>query len=163
LQGLSAAHRFPGPDGLTFEEGVIQSPSRLSTEQPSDTLNSQRPVSSHILVVDDERSILRLESVRLRRLGHDVTTCPRARAALQAFQSAPTGFDLLITDFQMPGMSGLELASALRDKGFERPILLMSGYRPGIPEADVRRAGIDEVLTKPVKTATLETTIGRFL
>jgi len=104
-----------------------------------------------------------LESVRLRRLGYDVTTFSQAQAALRTFRTAPADIDLLITDFRMPSMNGLELAEAFRDEGFEQPILLMSGYRPGITEAEARRSGIDAVLKKPVQTATLEAAVGRLL
>lgn len=120
-------------------------------------------MSPHILVVDDDPNVLELESVRLPRLGYDVTTCKSADAALKLMEGAPATFQLVLTDFKMPRMNGVEFAEALRDRGHAVPVALMSGYRSELTEADALRTGIADVLSKPVSTDELRAAIEELL
>jgi len=119
--------------------------------------------SPHILVVDDSPYVLEMEAVRLRRLGYNVTTCPGAGAALQVLQDDPAAFDLVLTDYRMPIIHGVEFARRLRDRGLRVPIVLMSGCLPGLSEPDSRQTGIDTVLRKPVSTEGLQAAIDKSL
>jgi CheY-like chemotaxis protein len=66
----------------------------------------------------------------LERLGYRCTGHTDARSALAAFREAPHAFAAVITDYAMPGMSGLELARALRAVRPDIPIALASGNAP---------------------------------
>lgn len=97
---------------------------------------------AHILLVDDHHAV-RSALVRYLRLhGHTVTDVDSARAALER---AHEPFDVLVTDLQMPGLDGAELARSLRARGVDGPIILMSGRHPDAEEAAVA----DFVLQKP--------------
>ena len=79
----------------------------------------------HILLVEDESAVLQFSTTVLARGGYQVTAVEDCETAWEAIQSA--SYDLLVTDNQMPGMSGLELASKLRSAQIGLPIIVASG------------------------------------
>lgn len=81
-----------------------------------------------ILVVDDNEMLCRLACDILRREGYHAVSASNAAQALEAFEQQE--FDLLVTDFRMPGMSGLDLARAIRHRIPQFPIIVMSAYEP---------------------------------
>jgi len=81
-----------------------------------------------ILVVDDNELLCRLACDILRMEGYHAVHATSAPEALQAFEKEE--FDLLVTSFRMPGMSGLELARAFRDKNPQFPVIVMTAYEP---------------------------------
>ena len=90
--------------------------------------SSPRPVGEGaVLIVDDDPPTLRLASRVLARLGHEVLVADSGEEALRIFASNPQPVDLLVTDVLMPGMSGRQLAEALRRLRPDLPILYMSG------------------------------------
>ena len=87
-------------------------------------------MEQHLLVVDDEDYMRSLLSLALAHRGFSVTTAVDATEALALFagdSETPAHFDLLLTDFNMPGVTGLELIETLRRNGERLPCLLMSG------------------------------------
>ncbi len=112
--------------------------------------------NEHILVVDDETSVLKSLNEILGKLGYTVTACHSAWKAFNILQSHPEAFDLILTDQTMPDMTGLELAR--KAKKMERkkiPVILLSGFSEKINEKELRRAGISKYLAKPVDSAKL--------
>ena len=103
----------------------------------------------HILYVDDEATLVFLMTELLELLGYHVTGCTEAAQALQAFQTRPHDFHAVITDLAMPGMSGLELASALLHIRPDVPIVLASGYISSQDRAAAQRLGIRHLILKP--------------
>ncbi len=81
-----------------------------------------------VLVVDDNELLCRLMCEILRMEGYRAVPATSARQALEAFEREE--FDVLVTDFRMPDMSGLELARAIRDRNPQFPIIVMSVYEP---------------------------------
>lgn len=81
-----------------------------------------------ILVVDDNELLCRLMCEILGREGYRAVAATSAREALEAFERE--AFDLLVTDFHMPGMDGVELAHAIRARNPQFPIIVMSVYEP---------------------------------
>ena len=81
-----------------------------------------------ILVVDDNEMLCRLSCDILRTEGYHAVPAVNATEALEAFERED--FDLVVTDFLMPGMSGLDLARTIRDKNPKFPIIVMSAYEP---------------------------------
>lgn len=82
----------------------------------------------NILVVDDNELLCRLACDILRMEGYRAVPATDAAQALEAFEKEE--FDLLVTDFHMPGMNGLELARAIRDKDPQFPVIVMTAYEP---------------------------------
>jgi len=81
-----------------------------------------------ILVVDDNDSLCGLTCDILRREGYRAVPATSAEEALRAFEKEE--FDLLVTDFRMPGMTGIELARAVRGQNPQCPVIVMSVYEP---------------------------------
>jgi CheY-like chemotaxis protein len=81
-----------------------------------------------ILVVDDNELLRRLTCDILREEGYRAVPASNAAEALRAFEEQE--FDLLVTDFQMPGMSGIELARAVRNRNPGFPVIVMTAFEP---------------------------------
>jgi PAS domain S-box-containing protein len=128
-------------------------PQQTRPDQPSAASSPGRP-AGRVLVVDDDAQITELESIRLARLGLEVTTCHSAVEALRAVDT-DRNVSLVLTDYAMPDMTGLMLARTLRERGFDRPIVLTSGFSAQVSDADLEAAGITTFLRKPVNGAAL--------
>jgi CheY-like chemotaxis protein len=81
-----------------------------------------------ILVVDDNEMLCRLSCDILRAEGYHALFATSVAEALKAFEKQE--FDLVVTDFLMPGMSGLDLAREIRGKDSKFPIIVMTAYGP---------------------------------
>ena len=79
-----------------------------------------------ILLVDDNRHGLLARKAILEELGYAMTVCSDPEAAIQVFSGGP--FDLVITDYKMPGMTGVELIVRLREISADTPAILVSGF-----------------------------------
>jgi CheY-like chemotaxis protein len=88
--------------------------------------NTTQSIHARILLVDDNANGLAARKMVLEELGHRIVTASSGVEALQQFGSHK--FDLVITDYKMPRMDGLELISRLRKQSPELPIVLISGY-----------------------------------
>jgi len=118
---------------------------------------------SVILVADDDDDIRDLVAYRLERDGHDVTTVANGLAALEHLASAQV--ELVILDVMMPGMSGIDVARAIRADGRLagiRIILLTARTQ----EADLEQgyaAGVDDYVAKPFSPRELSLRVGAVL
>jgi PAS domain S-box-containing protein len=102
-----------------------------------------------ILFVDDEELICEIGEMLLSTLGYRVETCAEPEKARVRFAADPSAYDLVITDLNMPGMTGIDLVKQLRALRREIPILLISGYS-GIWTLDkLREHGVAAMLPKP--------------
>jgi DNA-binding NtrC family response regulator len=100
------------------------------------------------LVVDDEEGIRETLSLYLEAMGYAVETAPEAGAGLEAIVR---GFDLVITDIRMPGMSGLDYLKALRAIEPDLLTVIISGY-PSLETIEEARAyGAVAYLRKPLR------------
>jgi PAS domain S-box-containing protein len=105
--------------------------------------------NEHILYLDDEEALVYLVVRFLERHGYRVDGYTRAAEALAAFRANPRTYDLVITDFNMPGMSGMEFAQQLLSIQPDALVALASGYvRPAEIE-QARTLGVREIILKP--------------
>lgn len=119
--------------------------------------------NEHILVVDDETTIVAMQQITLERLGYHVVAKTASRDALREFQSHPDQYDLVITDQTMPEMTGAELAKSLLQIKPGLPIILCTGYSSIISKEDTKKIGISTFVTKPVTTTELATMVRQAL
>jgi two-component system, OmpR family, alkaline phosphatase synthesis response regulator PhoP len=106
-------------------------------------------MSKRILVIDDEAHIVQVLLLKLRNAGYEVFTASDGEEGLdQALKVTP---DLIITDFQMPYMTGLELAQALqRHEGLKQtPVLMLTARGYALSSEDWASVNIRNVLSKP--------------
>ena len=108
--------------------------------------SSSLSVRRRILLVDDNTNGLAARKSVLQELGYSIVTCASGADALEQFTSREP-FDLVVTDYKMPRMDGLELISRLRKHTPSLPIVLISGYVDtlGLNEAST---GADVVIQK---------------
>lgn len=109
-----------------------------------------------ILVVDDEAMVC--ESVRLLLAydGHQVETASSGPEAIAKIESGT--YDVVFTDFSMPGMKGDELARKIKERDPGKPVILLTAFPPAIqPQA------VDLIITKPFYLATLREGLDRVL
>lgn len=109
----------------------------------------ERVGGKHILCVDDDESIVFLMRRLLGLQGYRVSGYTDPHEALAAVRAEPGQFDLAVTDYNMPGMSGLELARALREIRADLPVALASGYITEELRAEAPAAGVIELIYKP--------------
>ena len=70
--------------------------------------------TERILLIDDEQIVVEMETAILEQLGYDVTPETDSLRALEIFRSRPGEFDLIVTDYTMPKLTGTDLSSAIR-------------------------------------------------
>lgn len=103
-----------------------------------------------ILLADDELHILRAAEFKLRRHGFHVLTANDGEEAWQVLQNEPV--DLMITDFQMPRLNGLELIARMRDAPALKklPVFMLTAKGFELPHDELSQAlGIREIIDKP--------------
>ena len=112
-----------------------------------------------ILCADDEQVLLEMMTEFLHRMEHTVVTALDGQQALDAIMQEPDGFDLLISDERMPGVSGMELVERLREQGCGIPIILISGHNDAEMNRKALEYGVIDVLAKPFSLASLKTAL----
>lgn len=113
-------------------------------------------MSAHILLVDDDTSLLKLLSLRLTSSGYTVTC---AESGPQALQLLDDNIDLMLTDLRMEGMDGLELFNQVQKRRPELPVVIITAHG-SIPEAvKATQDGVFGFLTKPINREQLLETI----
>jgi len=117
----------------------------------------------HILIVDDEESIVVILKNMLARLGYRVTAETSSLKALDRFKSQPGKFDLVMSDVTMPEMAGDQLAKELKKIHKTISIILFTGYSEKIDMNCAEELGVDAILMKPVKKRDLALAIRRAL
>ena len=116
-----------------------------------------------ILLVDDEETMLRATHRVLERLGYRVTSCAGGGSAILAFLAEPAAFALVLTDLNMPGMSGIEVAAALRKTRTDLPVVLSSGFITEDLRLAAEAAGVAEIVRKPASMEDLSEAVFRTL
>ncbi len=110
----------------------------------------------HVLVVDDEEHIALMLQEGLAKLPNcEVTAATGGAQGLQLFAQRP--FDLLITDYKMPGMDGLTLANQIRQRYPRTRVILLSASADKVIEEQRSNMAIQHILDKPVKLADIRT------
>lgn len=113
-----------------------------------------------ILLVDDNSDVREITAILLGDLGYTVIEAESGQAVLAQLESG-TIADLLMVDFSMPGMSGLEMVTKARVKWPALKVLFVTGYAD-VPHMSNLLAG-EAVIKKPFSISDLETAINRAL
>jgi CheY-like chemotaxis protein/nitrogen-specific signal transduction histidine kinase len=122
-----------------------------------------RGQGERVLFIDDEPAIVALAIHGLEGLGYRVAAFTKAEEALTELAKQPQGFDLVVTDLSMPGMSGLDVVSRVRALRADVPVMLSTGYNKDLEPARARELGIREVLLKPYSIEVLAQAVRRAL
>lgn len=116
-----------------------------------------------VLVVDDNHEVRRMVTASIKTLGTeiDVLDVPSAEEAL--FISASLLLDLMVIDFRLPGMSGLEMVDRLRKRKPEAKIILVTGVEDEVTRQQISEAGVDAFFFKPIEITTFLDAVKRCL
>ena len=167
VHGIMGAHgagvsveSTPG-EGTTFQIylPVIEAPV-VCLPRPESDLSKK---SERVLLVDDEASLADLGARQLQKLGYHVQTETDSGRAVELFLREPRAFDVVVTDYAMPGTSGLELAACIKGRRPDIPILLTTGFGQNLSGQEVEVEGIDRVLEKPYRMRELARAIRELL
>jgi CheY-like chemotaxis protein len=165
-EGAVSVDSRPG-EGSTFHlyfpalEAAAERPP-LKLESPASAAGR----GQHVLYVDDDESLVYMVTRMLERQGYRVSGHTWAKEALEALRADPRQFDLVVTDYNMPGMSGLDLAREIRAIRADLPVALTSGYITDELRLRADEAGVRHLIYKPntveelceaVRTLTSET------
>jgi two-component system, response regulator FlrC len=114
-----------------------------------------------ILVVDDEPTVCRAIKMLLEHDGHKVQTADGGEAALALLEQGK--FDLIITDYRMQGMKGVELAVLIKERQPHLPIIMATAFADEFNIFGKPSAGVDFVISKPFSQKALREAILRVL
>jgi DNA-binding NtrC family response regulator len=113
--------------------------------------------SGKILVVDDDDSIRDVVSKMLCRLGYAVLSADSAESGLALFLK--NKFDLVITDFSMSGMDGINLAYYIKEKSPSTQVVLMTGDEKQVILSKIKGTAVAKALFKPFTLAEMDVTV----
>lgn len=117
--------------------------------------------TKRILVVDDEAKMRRLLELSLKGLGHEVVQAEDGEAALAAFDSAP--FDLVLTDLRMPRLDGMGLLRALRERGEDVPVIVLTAFATVESAIEAMKLGATDYMIRPLEMKDMELAVNRAL
>jgi len=120
-------------------------------------------IPSRVLIVEDDYHISRIIELRMTQLDVPYThaTALSAEEALDLWHQQ--GYDLLVTDHNLRGMSGLKLINALRAEGVQAPAILVSAYDTPQLQREAKAAGVAAYVPKPFIIDELLDVIRQFL
>jgi CheY-like chemotaxis protein len=116
-----------------------------------------------VLVVDDQASVGRFMVDQLETFGLEAMHCASPAEALGMLDGPEPPADVVIVDYTMPEMNGLEFIEGLRQRQPRLPALLYSGYLEQVPEDTLARLDLPPPLEKPINTLELFRALQRLL
>ena len=112
-----------------------------------------------ILVVDDDNALLILLSIMLSRLGYEVASADGGKTGLSIFLK--NEFDMVFSDYEMPGMKGDELASVIKARDTKQPVVLITAYAELLQSSGNPLTGVDWLISKPFLLENLRQAIAK--
>lgn len=127
----------------------MQNPPKLFRTESAQALNNKRhhPAQPRILLVEDDADIARLVQLHLQELNAEVIHTARGDEALHLAEQQ--SWDLLILDIRLPGVNGLDICRALRERSDYIPILMLTSKSSELDRVLGLELGADDYVTKP--------------
>lgn len=162
--GVVAAEPHPGGGAMLTAFLPVQATSGAPAVLPdrAPAAVGEQPVA-RVLFVDDEEALVRLAYRAMPYCGCEVTGFTDSSEAVAAFAATPEAFDAIVTDFSMPGLTGLELTERVRAIRPDVPVVLTSGYMAQGDHADAQRRGVSTIMPKPCSIDDLASEVLRLL
>ena len=161
--GAIMVHSDPG-QGCRFE---LYFPCAQTAALALSTSEKAEAVSEgdgrHVVIIDDDEAQLFLIKRMLERWGYRVSAYIEQREALDALRAGADRFDLVVTDYNMPGVSGIAVARAIRKVLPDLPLIVLSGYITDAIRKQAAEAGVNELISKPHEVEDLRDAVQRLL
>jgi PAS domain S-box-containing protein len=127
---------------------------RMAGEAEMDSETEAPPMrgSETILIVDDEPQLVDMWSRVFNRLGYKTLRATSPMDGLRIFSSSDAQIDLVVTDYAMPGMNGMDMAREIMKIRKGTPVILLTGYSSIVTQEEAKAVGIVEFAMKPVTT-----------
>lgn len=119
--------------------------------------------TENLLLVEDDETLKEAEKNLLAELGYKVTALTSSVEALEMFRNVPDKFDIVVTDFVMPKMTGIQLSQEIHEIKPGLPVIICSGYSDVISQQQAESLGIGDVIMKPIDLATIARSIRKSL
>ena len=119
--------------------------------------------NKHILLVDDEQMLCNMGTSILENLGYRVSAFTNVHKALEVFEEKPQEFQLVITDYSMPHLTGPQFMKKIRAICSDIPILLVTGYSNLAKPENLQEWGCDCIIAKPYSIKNLGQTVSQLL
>ncbi|MCF7913494.1 MAG: PAS domain S-box protein [Candidatus Cloacimonetes bacterium] len=103
-----------------------------------------------VMFIDDEEALVELFTYYLESNDMQVTSFGEGKSALEAMESNPRGWDILVSDVSLPGMDGLEILRRVREMNPRLPVILYSGFKKPKFKEKAEALGVNRILVKPV-------------
>lgn len=131
---------------------------------PTTSPDASLPIANQrVMYIDDDAALVQVFTRMLQRMGDLAEGFTDAEQAIEAFRRDPARVDLVVTDFSMPGMSGLDVARELLRIRADVCIVLVSGYVDDALVASSRELGVRHVIYKANTVKELCETVHRLL
>jgi GAF domain-containing protein/CheY-like chemotaxis protein len=143
--------------GSTF---TIRLPVGRATQAPESAGPPAGADSVRVLVIDDEPFVRETLEEILRQQHHEVVAADDGVTGLARFRAG--AFDLVMTDLAMPGMSGWQVARAVKSVRPEVPVVLVTGWGVEVEVDELQAHGVDRVMTKPFRFEDVQEVVASF-
>lgn len=168
-QGSRFTLYFPVATGATA--GAQPSPAAqavplaaaTSAPEPAEPSGGAPGKKHHVMYVDDDQALVFLVQRLLRRRGYEVSGYTDPHEATAALRAAPQAYDLLVTDYNMPGFCGVDLVREARLIRPDLPVALASGYVTAEIEQAALAEGAQALIHKPNDVEELCATVQRLI
>ncbi len=148
LKGGIRVDSRPG-NGTLFSVYLPQSVDQAEPEKITASSAQGLRGSERVLLVDDEKPVLRMAAQLLRRFGYDVHSYNSSLEALARFKASPHKFDIVITDLTMPGVTGEKLTAQVKAIRSDIPVILCTGFSQETASGKTNGLKPDKILMKP--------------
>lgn len=124
-------------------------------------MNTPNQTSTTIYVVDDDQDVKDLLEGFFRPRGIQSKLFSDAEEALKAIEEDPESCDLILTDFMLPKMSGIEFTKEMKSRGVKAPIIIMTAHNTAELAMEAIRAGAYDFILKPLHLPQLQVSLER--
>lgn len=128
----------------------LLTPGEEAREDDTEDNTEVAETQGKILLVDDETDVLDMLETAMTRAGYAAVTVESGAKALEILARPGHAIVAVVTDYMMPGMTGLELTKKVRELDPDLPIVMCTGYSEDVEKADILAAGANVFLRKPV-------------
>jgi len=110
--------------------------------------------NTHLLIVDDDDAMRSALRRSLLKMGYNISCAVNGKDALVKMKQKPV--DLVLMDFRMPMMDGIEALKNLREQGYKTPVIIMTAFGDVQIYLKSKELGIAEFITKPIRMGKLQ-------